>query len=303
MAGIVEQLVSLPNGVTVEARLDDLQSEAETKYPRGKMALMAVRYYLRWVLAEATYSTVHTTASVTNYAFLVRRLDRWRIVDKAEPESIVVVNFNYDTIFDQTLWRQLRGLGRPDIDAYATWIPEWTNLKVHGSWEWAEVVTGIAPGVNANAYDLIRAAEQIKPTSEYLWWDSSPQNTNSVIPLEQGAPPVVVMPALALPLRGKTTFSCPDEHLKELREKLPQVTRILTIGWRGEDQHFLDLLRKANIARCQVLTVTKTERGQAAVVEALRGAGVDGNFDYHFDENAFSTFMRSNKLEQFLARD
>jgi hypothetical protein len=111
-----------------------------------------------------------------------------------------------------------------------------------------------------------------------------------------------VTPALALPLRTKTVFSCPPEHLEQLRQKLPQVTRVLTIGWKGQDQHFLDELRKAKAGRCEMLIVTKSERGGAVVAEALNRAGVSGHVTEHLGENAFTTLFKSDKLHEFLTR-
>ena len=40
------------------------------------------------------------------------------------------------------------------------------------------------------------------------------------------------------------TFEWPDSHLKYFKELLPQVTKILIIGWRGKEAHFLNLLRE-----------------------------------------------------------
>ncbi len=304
MAGIVQRLVDLPDGVTVEERLDEIQRESETTYPSAKRELMAVRYYLRWVMWACTQSTTtQTDAAVTNYAFLVSRLDRWRIANQAKPEDVLVVNFNYDTIFDRAFRRQLKGLSRPEnVADYATWIPGWSYVKVHGSSDWAEVVEGIPPGYNAFDSDVVAAAEQITPTSEYLWWDVPPTSANSTLILKPGEPPAVIMPALALPLRSKSLYSCPKQHLDALREKLPQVTQLLTIGWRGQDEHFLKELRAANLGRCQILIVTKSEGGLAAVAEALHRGGVDGNIAEHIGENAFTTLFKSQKLHDFLAR-
>ena len=53
-----------------------------------------------------------------------------------------------------------------------------------------------------------------------------------------------LFPAIALPLVQKTSFECPEDHLRTLREALPDVTKILIIGWRGTEEHFLTLLRE-----------------------------------------------------------
>src|SRR5262249_6814804 len=50
-------------------------------------------------------------------------------------------------------------------------------------------------------------------------------------------------PALTIPVQNKTDFECPAEHLDALKAMLPQVTKIVIIGWRGMETHFLALLR------------------------------------------------------------
>src|SRR2546422_9217433 len=48
-------------------------------------------------------------------------------------------------------------------------------------------------------------------------------------------------PAIALPVETKNEFEFPDAHLKKLRDVIPEVTRVLIIGWRGTEEHFLKL--------------------------------------------------------------
>jgi hypothetical protein len=53
-------------------------------------------------------------------------------------------------------------------------------------------------------------------------------------------------PAVAIPVATKTdsTFECPAHHLGQLAELIPRVTKLLANGWRGEEWHFLEMLRK-----------------------------------------------------------
>lgn len=51
------------------------------------------------------------------------------------------------------------------------------------------------------------------------------------------------VPALAVPVRTKIGPICPTSHLKMLDRDLEQVTHILIVGWRGQEQHFLERLR------------------------------------------------------------
>src|SRR5205823_9977424 len=47
------------------------------------------------------------------------------------------------------------------------------------------------------------------------------------------------LPAIAVPLETKQSYECPPNHLEAMREWLPQVDRILIIGWRAAERHFL----------------------------------------------------------------
>src|SRR5208337_688690 len=55
-----------------------------------------------------------------------------------------------------------------------------------------------------------------------------------------------IVPAIAIPVQTKTegTFEWPDSHRRYFEELLPQVTKILIIGWQGKEAHFLNLLRE-----------------------------------------------------------
>ncbi len=75
--------------------------------------------------------------------------------------------------------------------------------------------------------------------------DVSPSLDLMAGPIAQGAVinfPATI-PAIAIPTQTKSSFECPQDHLDALEEWLPHVDRILIIGWRAQEQHFLDLLK------------------------------------------------------------
>jgi hypothetical protein len=49
-------------------------------------------------------------------------------------------------------------------------------------------------------------------------------------------------PAIAVPVENKNNFSCPPEHLDALAKVIPKVTKIVAIGWRATEKHFLKML-------------------------------------------------------------
>ena len=50
----------------------------------------------------------------------------------------------------------------------------------------------------------------------------------------------LIFPALAIPVEGKDEFSCPKRHVERLRNLLAGASRIMTIGWRATEAHFLE---------------------------------------------------------------
>lgn len=51
-------------------------------------------------------------------------------------------------------------------------------------------------------------------------------------------------PALAIPVEKKREFNCPPEHLEALAGVLRRVTKMITIGWRATEEHFLEMLKE-----------------------------------------------------------
>ena len=64
-----------------------------------------------------------------------------------------------------------------------------------------------------------------------------------------------VFPAIAIPVENKREFECPVDHLKQLRMFLPHVTKIIIVGWRATETHFLDLLKSDLTKEVQVQAI------------------------------------------------
>lgn len=86
-------------------------------------------------------------------------------------------------------------------------------------------------------HQIMEQADGIKLTKKYSLG-------NAADPISTFGSPVV--PAIAIPVQTKTddTFDWPDSHRAYLKQLLPQVTKILIIGWRRKEAHFLNLLRE-----------------------------------------------------------
>jgi hypothetical protein len=115
-------------------------------------------------------------------------------------------------------------------------------------------------------------------------------NSNRLIPL---------MPALAIPATGKSDFICPNDHLESLDEVIPQVAKILIVGWKAGEQHFLKRLAKGlGEKNVKVLAVRGGIDGAKETLLTLESAGIRG--DFQADPGGFSDFVLSNRAEPFL---
>ncbi len=112
-------------------------------------------------------------------------------------------------------------------------------IKLHGSVGWGREVDPPvknlpAVGDQRLVIELIERAADLRVTDRYHVVQQLP-----VVRLDAERP---LVPAIAIPLRSKGAFECPGAHLKALHECLPEVRRILVVGWRATDAPFLKLL-------------------------------------------------------------
>jgi hypothetical protein len=84
-----------------------------------------------------------------------------------------------------------------------------------------------------------------------------------------------------------------------LQEFLPQTKKIITIGWRGMETHFLKLLEKALGGRqVGILVIDKdTEQAQAVIQNlAAEGIAIGAAIPY---ETGFTGAIRRQQIEKY----
>ena len=92
-----------------------------------------------------------------------------------------------------------------------------------------------------------------------------------------------------MPLRAKDGFECPGSHQRVLEEQLGAVTRVLTVGWRGGEQKFVDLMAN-RLGAGLPIDVVSTRRGMQETRSNLLSGGVRGDFRYC--DTGFSGFIK-----------
>jgi hypothetical protein len=223
-------LVNLLRGdVQVERQLAKFEQEAKT-FPTRNGQLTAIRYYLHEMLWDCQTSWFHQHRGITNYSTFVDAIGRWRYENS---QQVCFVTFNYDTMLETSL-TELWSVKFTDLGSY-TIHPHFKLIKLHGSIDW---------GLEFNDIELCRATPSVVIEAAVKSIDVSDRYQKVVRPQVIFADQTHGLPALAIPIEKKSEFVCPPEHLQALAEVLPRVTKIITIGWRATEQHFLTMLKK-----------------------------------------------------------
>lgn len=281
-------------GETVETALQELQQEADS-YSRRLSQLAAVRYYLSLAIAGTIERWGNVTRGVTNYKTLLDKIERTHRGD----EPVCLVTFNYDTMLEDALWDFDLKIGA--LEQYVDGHRFYRVFKPHGSTNWVRLVNQptfdpVPQNFEFTRTELITRAPELQLSTQFR--RASLQNTTHV----EGKP---IFPAIAIPVDRKSIFECPQEHLDELAALLPKVTKLLLIGWRATEAHFLALLKTLKPG-VQLYCVAESEKVAAGINKVLQNAlpGVfttavadpgTGNFTY-----GFTDFVLSKRPESFL---
>jgi hypothetical protein len=221
-------LVNLLRGdVRVEQQLAKFEEQAKT-YPERKRQMAAIKYYLHHMLwrSQSMWSNEHR--GITNHLTFLDAIERWRYENE---QQVCFVTFNYDTMLEEAM-AHLWGGQFANLSAYTS-RPEYKLIKLHGSIDWGlemlpapgsgtprEVIEGAVRGlVISDSYGKVKLDMRFESNGTFGY------------------------PALAIPVEKKSEFVCPPEHLRALADFLPNVTKIITIGWRATEQNFLTMLK------------------------------------------------------------
>jgi hypothetical protein len=272
----------------IEGVLRDLQERA-TDDPEMRRQLVALRFYLREVIAEHTTSWLAAVGGITNYVTLLREIGRWR---NAHKEQVVLVTFNYDEMIEAALYGQLaisRGGGETPV-----WYVErddWKLCKLHGSTNWIRLVPHHSRGVDERNNDVtIQMADQLDLASG----DVVAGVAGTSFTLGR-----VAVPALAVPTDGKSTFETHPSHVAAFEAAIPDVTRLLIIGWRASEQHTLEMLAGIRI-RYRLGIVSGDGRGVEETMHNLGIVAEKAHPEHFVVDTGFTSFVRGVGIPDFL---
>jgi hypothetical protein len=87
----------------------------------------------------------------------------------------------------------------------------------------------------------MQRAEEIDERSGVLRHE--PPQLDPYVSGEDDGAALASLPAMALPVANKADFECPPEHIEALKADLPEVDRVLMIGWRAAEPHAIELFQ------------------------------------------------------------
>jgi hypothetical protein len=206
---------------------------------------------------------------ITNHVTLLDLIDQWL----PGYGRVCLVTFNYDLLIEHAL-----DFMRIAIHSLSDYIshPRYKLIKAHGSINWGREV-------RSPVIDFAKSRiEELEFADEFVW---TGEHDMGRLP-NQG---MSVFPALAIPLVTKLDFECPKAHQEVLRECIPAVSKLLVIGWRGAEKHFVELLSNLDRNRKIPGLVVAGDRGRASEVIVGLSRASD-RITWSASEGGFSDF-------------
>lgn len=283
---IVPVLQARARGESVEDVLARFASEISS-YPHREIQLASARYYIQSIIAQTEELWYRERTVPTNMMVLLDQIEAAR-GNRTRP---VFATFNYDRLIEHAL--ENRGQRFRHLGDYVR--EDSINVfKLYGSVNWAREV---------GAYDSSRHGGTSWEIARFLCDNAAAFRPRGPFILSNDVPSARVqqslaVPAIAIPLKEKTGFECPDDHIDRLKEQLRRVRVILTIGWRGAEQHFLKFLGEHALQGIHGICVTGDARDAAVTANALSNALTHAHFEPV--GGGFSQFVASGGVARLL---
>ncbi len=275
------------HGKSLEDVLQNFQAEADS-YPARVSQLLAVRYYIRDVIESCSNPWLSEVDGITNHVSLVDQIQHWQKPD----EAVLFVTFNYDELLEHALLPfQFHTI---KLDGYITKHDRFKLFKLHGSINWIRYLKN-SDDTSYRGNDISYGPDEIIGLGPEIAFDEGFEIASKT-KADAGR---LFVPAIAIPLTRKTTFECPASHIQWLESMLPKVTKILVIGWRASEEHFMKML-KQQLKELQALTVVSAsdaEDTMRRLQEELRP--ITAGTKWEWSSDGFSDFITKQKGKAF----
>lgn len=223
------QRVMAEHALSLEDALAKFGEVAERSTVRQQQ-LVAFRFYLCDVINTVSTDWLGATHGQTRYLTLLNYLWEWQ---EKSGEPIRLATFNYDRLIENALGNLVPDWSLRNLMSYIE-RPAWSLLKLHGSVTWSRVIESDEALGDTNFNRAIMAANRFARGDLGLKLQTAPAQATETTS--------VAIPALAVPMTGKTNFECPPEHIEALTTSIPHVKRVLICGWRAAEDHMVQAL-------------------------------------------------------------
>lgn len=288
----------LNDGNNFEDLMIELREKSKTNVIRYRQ-LVQLRFYLRWLLHQCSHEYVFTA---NQYATLIGNL-----TDIKGDAEITFVTFNYDTLIEQAMIdMQIFPKNLDTLDPYIR--SDIKLIKPHGSVNWIYRINAHPkrPEGDNNVVSILFSMfpkEEPKIDESLIRIDDHWSTGRGIADYRD---PYIHYPALAIPLNKKSEFICPPTHIAALEHALSNAKNIVTIGWRGREEHFGAILGNCRKNRPRLFVVSGGERGKESASEIKDHLNVSYINNAHTDSfgEGFSGFIQkydSGELEKLLS--
>ena len=265
-------------GRSVEDALYRLQNEIG-KNPKRLQQLTAIRFYLQELLTFLAMRWLDEIGNFSNYNALLDQIQNH--IPGEDP--VLLVTFNYDTLLESALIQHL-GVTFDTVHEYLDHSRRFKLFKLHGSVDWAHPVLQRPTMMDTATGGIIANVARLTISNDI--------NTRKAF-----GGTGVLYPAIAIPVKDKSDFECPNFHVAQLEQQIPKVTKVLTIGWRGMEKHFLRILGKLNPVSVAVVAGSDVEA--AETLKQLRDVPISFKTEERYA--GFSDTLGDRRLDGFLA--
>jgi hypothetical protein len=252
-------------GDDIEEVLEAYQDEKRS-FSALQPQLTALRAYLSRLLTQVPTRWHEDAVGQTNYVSLLNELAPSL---EARGQVAKFVTFNYDRLLEHAV-QDVYGKTFRDIEDYIS-SANVRLYKPHGSVNWSQAAK-LPPGVwlgEQDPKDVLHILIEQAASLQWLPNDYRVDDPEDGDAYRDAQNQTYWLPALAVPARFKAQFSCPRSHLEFLVRDLSDVSTVVTIGWRGREKHFLDMLATHLRSDCRLFVVAENETSAMATVEEV----------------------------------
>lgn len=222
--------------------------------------LISTQYYIHDLFF--TLSGKLSNTQKNNYLKLVALAHEYIL--ETQDALIPIITFNYDTLIEEALSRQL-GYYFTSTHDYVNFTNRNIMLfKPHGSCNWArKFKRGQITGGPGQLKEISQLAAKIYTENRNL--HDIYKNIGDEIEVVTGKKNPAVdehlyYPSLLIPYRDKDEFSMPSMHTGILRHMLSSVDELLIIGWKGTEEYFRNMLKHSVGGKAAKITLVEPNK-------------------------------------------